>query len=104
LISSDINAACPNSVIEAMACGTPVIAFDTGALAEMIKDKGGITVPYGGDPWKLDPPDVPALAEAAVHVLQNLAGYQLGARVRAEEAFDVNNMVDLYLEVLLPGS
>ncbi|MGW8250548.1 MAG: glycosyltransferase, partial [Anaerolineales bacterium] len=53
LYAADINAACPNSVIEALACGLPVVAFDTGALPEMVTAGAGQLVPYGGDPWKL---------------------------------------------------
>ncbi|MGE5223351.1 MAG: glycosyltransferase family 4 protein, partial [Omnitrophica WOR_2 bacterium] len=49
LYSADINAACPNSVIEALACGLPVVAFDTGALPELVRDRAGMVVPYGGD-------------------------------------------------------
>jgi glycosyltransferase involved in cell wall biosynthesis len=100
LFSSDINAACPNSVIEAMACGTPVIAFDTGALAEMIADQAGLTVPYGGNPWKLEPPDIPALARAALDVFSDPGRYRAGARKRAEAIFDVNRMVDRYLKAI----
>lgn len=101
--SSDLNAACPNSVIEAMACGTPVIAFDTGAIPELVGDRGGRVVPYGGDPWKLDPPDIPSLAKASLEVLDNLESFRSSARARAEEMFDVNSMVDRYLEALLGG-
>ena len=36
LYSADLNAACPNSVIEALACGLPVAAFATGALPELV--------------------------------------------------------------------
>jgi glycosyltransferase involved in cell wall biosynthesis len=64
--SADVNAACPNSVIEAMACGTPTISFDTGALSELLDGKGGILVPYGGNPWKLEPPDIQSLAKGAL--------------------------------------
>jgi glycosyltransferase involved in cell wall biosynthesis len=102
--SSDINAACPNSVIEAMACGTPVIAFDTGAISELVGNRGGRVVPYGGDPWKLDPPDVPSLAKAALEVLDDLESFRSAARARAEERFDVNSMIDRYLQTLLGGN
>ena len=37
LYSADLNAACPKSVIEALACGLPVVAFDTGALPELVQ-------------------------------------------------------------------
>jgi glycosyltransferase involved in cell wall biosynthesis len=48
LYSADLNAACPNSVIEALACGLPVLAFDTGALQELVVGDAGRVVPYGG--------------------------------------------------------
>jgi glycosyltransferase involved in cell wall biosynthesis len=99
--SADINAACPNSVIEALACGTPVITFDTGALPELLGDGGGITVPYGGDPWRLDSPDIPTLTLSALEILNNLDHYQETARKRAESAFNLDRMVDQYLGLLL---
>jgi glycosyltransferase involved in cell wall biosynthesis len=101
LYSSDINPACPNSVIEALACGLPVIAFDTGALPEMVLGDSGLVVPYGGDPWKLEPPDVPGLAQAALAVLADQLRFRSGARRRAEAAFGLDQMVEKYLEMLL---
>ncbi len=99
LYSSDINAACPNSVIEALACGLPVLAFDTGALKELVTSNAGRVVPYGGDPWKLDPPDVDALVAGAQEILTEPA-LRAGARRRAEDAFSLDKMVEAYLEVL----
>ena len=101
LYSADLNAACPNSVIEALACGLPVVGFATGALPEMVTGDSGRLVPYGGDPWKLDRPDVLALANSAAAMLQNQAHFRAAARQRAEEAFDLDRMVERYLEVLL---
>lgn len=101
LYSSDINAACPNAVIEALACGLPVLAFDTGALPELVTGDSGRVVPYGSDPWKLDPPDVTALAEAAVEILTHQDRFRTAARARAEEAFRLDAMVDGYLAALM---
>jgi glycosyltransferase involved in cell wall biosynthesis len=84
-----------------MASGTPVIAFNTGALPELIEKSGGIVVPYGGDHWQIDKPDIPSLAEGAISLLNNLEGYRKSARERAESRFDLENMVDQYVEFLL---
>lgn len=101
LFSAEINPPCPNSVIEALACGLPVVGFDTGSFRELVFDDAGRSAPYGGDPWKLDPPDVPALASAAEEVLNDPARFRKAARARAEAMFDVKQMVDEYLKVLL---
>ena len=101
LFSADINAACPNSVIEAMACGTPVLSFDTGALSELLADKGGIVVPYGGNSWELDPPDIQSLTEGALEVLNNIERYRVSAREQAKNNFDIEIMVDRYANILL---
>ena len=100
LYSADVNAACPNSVIEAMACGLPVLAFDTGALPEMVIGDAGRIVPYGGDPWRLDTPNVSALVESAEEILNNQERFRSGARERAENNFALDTMVDGYLEAL----
>ncbi len=101
LFSAEVNPPCPNSVIEALACGLPVIGFDTGSLSELVQGYAGRLVPYGANPWKLKPPDVPALAEAASEALQDQPLFRQSARERAEENFGVDKMVDEYLKVLL---
>ncbi|MEX1247896.1 MAG: glycosyltransferase family 4 protein [Anaerolineales bacterium] len=100
LYSSDLNAACPNSVIEALACGLPVLAFDTGALKELVIPQSGRVAPYGGDPWKLDEPNIEALSAGAFEIMANQAGLRAGARARAEEAFGLDKMVNAYIEAL----
>ncbi len=99
LYAADINAACPNAVIEALACGTPVLAFDTGALAEMVPPEAGRVIPYGADPWQLQPPDIAGLAVGAAQILQQPA-LRAGARRRAEAFFGLDQMVNYYLDVL----
>lgn len=99
LFAGDPNPACPNAVIEALACGLPVVAFKTGAIPEIITSDAGRVAPYGGDVWKLDPPDIKSLATAAGEVLERLPTFRVGARHRAVEAFDVDDMVARYVAV-----
>jgi glycosyltransferase involved in cell wall biosynthesis len=101
LYSADINAACPNAVIEAMACGLPILAFDTGALPELVAGTAGRIVPYGTNPWKLETPDIDSLASAAVDILMNQDKFRRGARDRAVANFDLEPMVNKYLDSLL---
>lgn len=101
LYSADINAACPNSVIEAMACGLPVIAYDTGALPELVSEDAGRIAAYGADVWKLEPPDVNNLSQAATQVFENRVLLSSGARRKAEMNFDIEQITEQYLAVLL---
>lgn len=101
LFSAEINPPCPNSVIEALACGLPVVGFDTGSLRELIGEGAGRLTPYGGNPWNLDTPDIPSLAKAASEILVDQERFRLAARVRAEESLGVDKMVVNYLEILL---
>jgi glycosyltransferase involved in cell wall biosynthesis len=101
LFSAEVNPPCPNSVIEALACGLPVIGFDTGALSEIVPGDAGRLVPYGANHWKLEQPDIFALAEAAMEVLQAQEHFRKSAREQAKSALDVDSMVDEYLKVLL---
>lgn len=101
LFPAEINAACPNSVVEALACGLPVVSYATGSIPELVGQDGGITVPYGANYWKLEAPQTEPLAKAAAQVLDNLEKFRANARQRAEKFFGLDDMVERYMEVLL---
>jgi glycosyltransferase involved in cell wall biosynthesis len=101
LFSADLNAACPNSVIVALACGLPVVSYATGSLPELIQGDSGLVVPWGSNFWKLEPPDIPHLADAAVQILNDQSRFRAAARERAEAAFGLETMVERYLDVLI---
>jgi glycosyltransferase involved in cell wall biosynthesis len=101
MYSAEVNPPCPNSVIESLACGLPVIGFDSGSLKELVTEDAGCVVPYGGDPWKLETPDISALADSAGDVLTKQDQFRAAARRRAESAFGLDQMVESYLKVLL---
>jgi glycosyltransferase involved in cell wall biosynthesis len=97
LCAADLNPACPNAVIEALACGLPVVSFDTGGLSELVTGESGRLALYGGDPWRLDPPDLEALTRAALEILADLPRFRRGARARAEAGLGLDVMVEGYL-------
>jgi glycosyltransferase involved in cell wall biosynthesis len=101
LFSADLNAACPNSVIEALACGLPVVAFDTGAVKELVPGGAGRVIPYGSNSWNIESPDIPALAQAARDILKDQPRFSHAARAHAESALGLDQMVESYLKVLL---
>lgn len=101
LYSAEINPPCPNSIIEALACGLPVAGFENGSLTELVTGDAGRIVPYGSDPWKLEKPDLPALTDAAQEILKEQPHFRRAARARAESALGLDKMVAGYLKVLL---
>jgi glycosyltransferase involved in cell wall biosynthesis len=101
MFSSDVNAACPNSVIEAMACGLPVVGYDTGSLRELVANGAGEVAAYGSDVWKLMQPDIYALVDAAQQVFNNSTEYSQRAREQAINHFDVQEIAAQYGRVLL---
>ena len=98
---AEVNPPCPNSVIEALACGLPVVGFDSGSLKELVNEDAGRVVPYGANPWKLETPQIAALADSAGEVLSKQEQFRAGARKRAESLLGLDRMVDSYLKVLL---
>ena len=96
----EINAACPNSVIEAMACGLPIIGYQTGAISELVGEEGGKVVPYGARDTELEPAVVEPLVRGALEILDHWNKFSKSARMRAEAHFDADVMIERYMETM----
>jgi glycosyltransferase involved in cell wall biosynthesis len=84
---------CPMSLLQAMACGLPIIATRVGGIPEMVRD--------GVDGLLVPPGNVSALADALrVVVADPEAGRTMGkqARERACDEFAIGRCVDGLLE------
>jgi glycosyltransferase involved in cell wall biosynthesis len=87
-------------VIEALACGLPVVGFDTGALPELVTGDAGRIAPYGRGAWQLEPPDVAGLARKAAEILPDQERFRSAALSHACQHFGLDQMVETYLKVL----
>jgi glycosyltransferase involved in cell wall biosynthesis len=84
LIHTKVKDPCPSAVIEAMACGLPVVYAASGGTVELVGDQAGIGVPHPNG-WERDePPSPEAFAHAARRVLADRERYASAARLRAE--------------------
>ena len=89
LLHTKVNDPCPTLVIEAMACGLPVVHPASGGTVELVGDVAGIGVPHR-DGWERDePPTAEALADAVDRVLSDLPRYSSAARERAVGRFSI---------------
>jgi len=99
-VSLDVNPACPNTVIEALASGCPVVAFATGALPELVTPECGILVPYGADVWRLEEPNYGALVKAIGKAFQDRPRLSAAARRIAEARYSFADVMKAYMKLL----
>jgi glycosyltransferase involved in cell wall biosynthesis len=99
LLHTKVKDPCPSAVIEAMACGLPVVYPASGGTLELVGDEAGIGVAHP-DSWERDvPPSPEALAQAVAGVLAARADYAAAARKRAVERFGLEPWLDRHGEL-----
>lgn len=85
------NDPCPNTVIEALSCGLPVVYSNSGGVPELVGTSAGIGVDVGDDWEKSLIPSPELLAEAMLSVAENVTKYSQSARERAVSKFNVDD-------------
>lgn len=90
---------CPTIVIEALACGLPVVGSRSGGLPELVGDEGGelIDVPLS---WETaSAPDPAQMADAVARVLAHWPARHAAARARATRLFAADAWVDAHRRI-----
>lgn len=99
LLHTTYNDPCPTVVLEAMACGLPVVYSVSGGVPELVGPDAGIGVPSGLD-WERElPPDPEMLARAVLEVAARRQEFARAARQRVVERFDIRPWIQRHREV-----
>jgi glycosyltransferase involved in cell wall biosynthesis len=99
LLHTKVNDPCPSAVIEAMACGLPVVYPASGGTVELVGDEAGIGVPHPQSWDRDEPPSPEAMADAVGGVLSERERYAAAARRRAVERFALAPWLDRHAEL-----
>lgn len=93
------NDPCPNTVIEALACGLPVLFSNSGGVAELATGLSGHPVPVMQGFDNNNVPSVEDIAEGMEQITHNLTERRTAARRRAVEAFNLDRWIERHREV-----
>ncbi len=99
LLHTTVNDSCPSVVLEAMACGLPLVHPASGGTVELVGREAGIGVPHPESWERVQPPEPEALADAVERVLADLATYAAAARRRAVERYALGPWLDRHTEL-----
>lgn len=99
LLHTKYNDPCPGVVIEALACGLPVVYSASGGVPELVGEEAGIGVPVESTFDRMIPPDPEALATGVERVRASLARYAAAARDRAVQRFDIEPWMARHAEI-----
>ena len=99
LLHTTYNDSCPRLVVEAMACGLPVVYSASGGVPELVGDSAGVGVPAPRDWEKQHPPGSEDIVEATKKIYGRYAEYSVEARKRAVDMFDVKPWLQRHKEI-----
>ena len=99
LIHAKVQDPCPRLVVEAMACGLPVVYSATGGVPELVGSEAGVGITGTEDFEVMHPPAAEAVAEAILNLLMNRGKLARQARERALRLFSAEAWVKAHARI-----
>jgi glycosyltransferase involved in cell wall biosynthesis len=85
---------CPNAVLEALACGLPVLYSNTGGVPELVGGDAGVALECAEDWERPQVPSTSDIADGMLRIAGNVAQMSSAARARAVARFDIRAWLD----------
>ncbi len=85
---------CPNAVLEALACGLPVLYSHTGGVSELVGSEAGIALDCDEDWERPRVPSTSDIADGMIQIAERATEMSGAARTRAVSRFDIRDWLD----------
>ena len=93
------NDACPNAVLEAMACGLPVVHVESGGTPDLVGADAGVAVQTGDDWEQIRVADASQLGNAMMLAIDNHAAMSEAARQRVVDRFSLHHWINRHGDI-----